>query len=55
MGTLIRLLVAERSGFSPNSVFDQPEIQDLMNQMVKESATSLTETVEETLSPAKSA
>ncbi len=55
MGTLISLLVAERSGFSPNSGFDQPEIQDLMNQMVKESATSLTETVEETLSPAKSA
>ena len=49
LGTLINLLVAERSGFSPNSGFDQPEIQDLMNRMVKESASSFNESADDVM------
>ena len=55
LGTLINLLVAERSGFSPSSDVNQPEIQDLMDQMAKESTASILETATDMSSPSQTA
>jgi hypothetical protein len=41
LGTLISLLVSERAGFSLNGGAELPEMRELMDQMVKESAAGL--------------
>ena len=55
IGTLLSLLVSERAGFSPNTGPDLSEMRELMDQMAKESAVSLRDTMEIATSTAKSA
>ena len=45
LGTLISLLVSERAGFSLNGGAELPEMRELMDQMVKESAAGLSNPV----------
>ena len=55
LGTLIGLLVAERSGFSAGNGTETPEIRELMDEMTKESVVGLREQTSVTLPPAQSA
>ena len=43
VGTLLSLLVAEKSGFSPNTQSDSPEMKEMVEQMTRESMVSIRE------------
>lgn len=43
MGNLINLLIAERSGFSPITGRDQPELEDLIQRLTQDSVATLDE------------
>lgn len=46
MGNLINLLIAERSGFSPITGRDQPELEDLIQRLTRDSVATIDETTE---------
>ena len=49
VGTLLNLLVAERSGFAPTPGIDQPEMKEIVEQLTRDSLNLLQEPDEETI------